>query len=251
MSELTDKYKLFINVLIFCFGIAVIGLSLYYILKKKNNVSSSSTPPNPPNPPTPSSKCTKDTDCSNGYVCSSNGKCIPTCTSEICKNGLCKDNKCECNTGFTGANCEYSDKTTCHGNGIVQYDGSCKCNDGWNEIGNCLTCVEGRGPISNARCDLYKYSKGSPRFLTDYYHGCYYNGNDDNCNESFSEYNGYGKMDYMDYCHHDSCSSVSKDRLYCSTSHDWYSSDSTLSKDYKSDGCSDDQTTLPPDLYID
>lgn len=90
--------------------------------------------------------------------------------------------------------------------------------------------------------------------MTDYYNGCYYNGNDENCNDSFSgNYNGYGKMDYIKDCPHDSCSSVTKDRLFCSTTHDWYSSDSNVkgAGNFKSEGCPDGQTTLPPDLYID
>ena len=36
-----------------------------------------------------------------------------------------------CVEGFVGLNCEFSDATTCSGNGLVRTIGSCICNDGW------------------------------------------------------------------------------------------------------------------------
>ena len=37
-----------------------------------------------------------------------------------------------CVEGFVGPNCEFSDATTCSGNGLVRADGSCVCDAGWN-----------------------------------------------------------------------------------------------------------------------
>ena len=38
---------------------------------------------------------------------------------------------CNCNIGYAGNKCQYSDSETCNGNGIVQNNGSCNCNIGY------------------------------------------------------------------------------------------------------------------------
>lgn len=50
-------------------------------------------------------------------------------------NGLVDDNgKCVCHNGWKGPNCQYSDKTTCHQQGVVDDNGVCKCNTNWMNI---------------------------------------------------------------------------------------------------------------------
>src|SRR5262249_27644336 len=42
-------------------------------------------------------------------------------------HATCQQGVCRCNSGFNGANCQYSDATTCNGHGAAQMDGSCLC----------------------------------------------------------------------------------------------------------------------------
>ena len=46
-----------------------------------------------------------------------------------------KTGTCNCNPGYAGMDCQYSDAITCNGRGTVDFDGNCKCSSGWT--GNC------------------------------------------------------------------------------------------------------------------
>jgi tetratricopeptide (TPR) repeat protein len=47
-----------------------------------------------------------------------------------------------CAAGYTGANCQHSDSSTCSGHGIVQQNGTCVCSEGWTGA-NCNICAPG------------------------------------------------------------------------------------------------------------
>ncbi len=116
----------------------------------------------PPNFDNSDGTCTK---CPLGYVgsscqysdtttCSGNGTVDPNTGICTCKGkwatrdastGQC--NYCPtpytgancCETGFKGDKCQYSDKTTCNGNGTVDDNGKCTCKPGYSGD-NCQLC---------------------------------------------------------------------------------------------------------------
>jgi hypothetical protein len=52
--------------------------------------------------------------------------------------------QCEqCEVGTNGFHCQYSDQDTCHGNGMVAANGSCRCHSGWTMSSACSRCAEG------------------------------------------------------------------------------------------------------------
>ncbi len=116
-------------IIILCIIIAIIA---YFLLKKKkikesmnDFLQTSSTV-----------KCLWQDYCSdegklNQYCLDSNGK------QDLCSNisnpvKYLKDGTCTCNSGYNGNQCQYSDQTTCSGNGKANMDGTCTCNSDYN-----------------------------------------------------------------------------------------------------------------------
>eukprot|EP00941_MAST-03F_sp_MAST-3F-sp1_P003768 g3768.t1 len=64
----------------------------------------------------------------NCSVQTSYSGCNCAATSAICM----KDKSCLCASGTAGTRCEYSDATTCSGNGMVDSTGACTCKTGWS-----------------------------------------------------------------------------------------------------------------------
>jgi hypothetical protein len=54
------------------------------------------------------------------------------------------DNKCICDYGYKGDNCEYSNKDTCNDNGTVDNNGICTCYDGYYGYNCNINCTEGQ-----------------------------------------------------------------------------------------------------------
>lgn len=185
MSELThtDVLK---YVGIFCFSIAVIGILLYFFVFKKKK----------PTPPTPPSICKQNSDCTTGYVCSTDGVCVTgNCNTEKpCKdpNQSCQNYNCmpivkckknvDCNSGSVCStdgvcvigNCNSEkpckDPTQfCQNYNCVPYSDTCTGNNGRkNKDGVCI-------------CNPY-HSNAQPNVIGTVYKGknCQYSDND-NC----------------------------------------------------------------------
>lgn len=59
---------------------------------------------------------------------------------------------CDCDDGYAGGSCQYSDVTTCAGHGTVRSDGSCLCNTGYIGDDCSITCPGFDGTDTSTLC---------------------------------------------------------------------------------------------------
>ena len=139
-------------------------------------------------------------------------------------------------TGGSGpsSNCKDSNCTSCIGN----WNPSTKCTsciDGWDPEQSCTICLNTRGPGPNSlyqgenKCGLFKqltstnqwFITGDGQSDSEKESGCFINQTDDNCVDYFSKY-GAKSMNAVNYCRYDDCCRGASDRLFCTTTADWY-----------------------------
>lgn len=206
--NLIDYSKFFKNPIVICiiiFILALIGVGIYFIVRPKKNAPSG---PTGGNGPTGGSGLT--------------GGSGPTGGTGP--------------TGSTGpsSNCIDPTCTSCTGN----WDPNTKCTsciDGWDPEQSCTICLNTRGPGPNSlyqgenKCGLYKQLTSTDQwFITgdgqsdaEKESGCFINTTDNNCVDYFSKY-GAKSMNAVNYCSHDDCCAGASDRLFCTTTADWY-----------------------------
>lgn len=108
----------------------------------------------------------------------SGGAIVAVCNGNgTCSQGINGTGACACSSGFTGAACQFSNATTCSGNGTVLFNGACACNQGFTgpncQFSNAVTC-SGNGVVqpngscmcnagfSGASCEVVDYCSQSP-----------------------------------------------------------------------------------------
>ena len=204
--SLIDYSKFFKNPIvigIIVFILALICVGIYFIVRPKKNAPSGPTGPDDPSGPSGGSG-------SGGGPTGSTGGSGPSSN--------CKDSNC----------------TSCIGN----WDPSTKCTsciDGWDPEQSCTICLNTRGPGPNSlyqgenKCGLFKqlvstdqwFITGDGQSDAEKESGCFINTTDDNCVDYFKQY-GAKSMNAVNYCHHDDCCRGTSDRLFCTTTADWY-----------------------------
>eukprot|EP00039_Didymoeca_costata_P015089 m.251908 g.251908 ORF g.251908 m.251908 type:complete len:1639 (-) comp16153_c0_seq4:63-4979(-) len=101
---------------------------------------------------------------------------IPTLEENVCSNQGTLDvelNKCTCNMGYKGDNCQYTNSLTCYGRGEVDDVGSCSCFSGAAgdrcQYSNEITC-NGNGIVSETgSCTCDDDAKGPTCLYTEEY----------------------------------------------------------------------------------
>ena len=200
--NLIDYSKFFKNPIvigIIIFILALIGVGIYFIVRPKKNApngGSSGSGPTGPSGPT-------------GSVDPSG----PTGDSGPTGSGP---------TGATG------------GTGNCLNEECTQCIDGWDPSIQCTTCIAGRGPGINSlyngdKCSLYQqitstnqwFITGDGQSDVEKDNGCFVNQTGENCDTYFSKYGGKG-MNAVNYCRDDDCCRLASDRLFCTTTADWY-----------------------------
>lgn len=211
--NLIDYSKFFKNPIvigIIIFILALIGVGIYFIVRPKKNApnggSSGSGPTGPSGP-----------------------------TGSVDPSGSTGDSGPTGATGPTGpssGNCSNDDCTQCNNN----WDPANQCTtciNGWDPTTNCTSCVLNRGPgpsssyAGDNKCGLYKQITSTDQWFitankTDSTSGCYVSASDSNCNDYFYKYGARGNMKAVDYCRSDKCCGAFTDRVFCTTSSDWY-----------------------------
>jgi hypothetical protein len=115
---------------------------------------------------------------SKGSLCSGNG----TFNQEVDRDYYLPSGSCNCNTGYTGNNCQYSSKDTCNNNGNPNDKGDCTCKQGYAGK-NCQfsrnNCSQNGNPVSNDGTSLTSCNCDSGHFGKT----CQFSNND--CNLSY------------------------------------------------------------------
>jgi hypothetical protein len=146
-----------------------------------------------------------------GSCISSTASCPCNTSSDCLNGGTCDPSKsvnCICPKGFTGARCEIKQGgcDNC-GPGGSCVNGSCVCNDGWQQAApdgsnlQCSVCLSGRGPLGSCKGVLVKNSGiGIPLPTTNA--NCY-NGDDSTSTLTAACVNEFGTASgavYQSYC---------------------------------------------------
>ena len=85
--------------------------------------------------------------------------CLRCPAGNYFSSGGCVD----CDAGFAGPHCEYSDATTCHGHGRAAFDGSCVCSAiGFDPATKCASCKSRIAGDVCDRCALNWYQGAFP-----------------------------------------------------------------------------------------
>lgn len=75
-----------------------------------------------------------------GYTTSGLGPCNSIGGGGQCNDTISGTGLCQCNPGFLGDKCQYSNAVTCNGHGTVSASGVCTCNTGYKGT-TCSACT--------------------------------------------------------------------------------------------------------------
>jgi len=147
-----NKQKI-LDIVLVCLGaiISIVLIVFIYISLSKKGTSVNSC----------SNNCNDNGNCTNG-ICNCNtgytgvdcNQKIPisVCPNDCSNQGYCVDGKCDCNPGYKGVDCSLvcpGQYRDCNGNGTCQDNGTCKCIPKWSGLACDTTCPGTNGDCNN------------------------------------------------------------------------------------------------------